>query len=73
MLLSKSGPTDFCPHLCLPPGDRPDGNSCEAGSQCFKPLQVQRTQMLRPIIVTVKFGMCEVPVLLHANQREVPA
>src|SRR5215468_1586143 len=31
----RGGPTDFCPHFCLPPGDRPDGNSCEAGSQCF--------------------------------------
>jgi hypothetical protein len=73
MLLSKSGPTDFCPHFCLPPGDRPDGTSCGAGSQCFKPLQVQHPQMLRPIIMTVKFAVCEVPALLHANQREVPA
>src|SRR6185295_3667870 len=35
MLLSRSGPTDLCPHSCLPSGDVPFGNSCGAGSQCF--------------------------------------
>src|SRR6185369_16235790 len=35
MLLSRSGPTDLCPHSCLPFGDVPFGNSCGAGSQCF--------------------------------------
>ena len=33
----------------------------EAGAS--RPLQVQHRQMLRPIIMTVKFAVCEVPVL----------
>ena len=57
---------------CLPVIGRtaiPAGREASAS----QPLQVQRPQMLRPIIMTVKFAVCEVPALVHANQREVPA
>src|SRR5215813_10480329 len=35
MLLSKSGPTDFCPHSCLPSGALAGRQFLRGGKPCF--------------------------------------
>ena len=65
MLLSESGPTDFVRiPACRPV---PAGRQFLRGGKpvLHKPLQVQHPQMLRLISGSVKFGLCEVPAVLH--------
>jgi hypothetical protein len=54
MLLLTNGPADRCPLSCLPSGSLAGGNSCEVGSLCFQPQQVQHGEMLRLTMRTVK-------------------